>query len=93
MVSCNTSAQSLEKKSLLFPPNKNNHFNYYGCAMEQPQRGWQDPAEVAPATGDGDEVWAGLQGNYRVVWRTAGGELKPASTPCCQPGELLFAAS
>lgn len=37
--------------------------------MLQPQRGWQDPAEVAPATGDGDEVWAGLQGNYRVVRR------------------------
>lgn len=61
-----------KKKIPLVPPNKNNHFNYYGCAMVQPQRGWQDPAEVAPATGDGDEVWAGLQGNYRVVWKSGG---------------------
>lgn len=67
-------SRALEKKKKipLVPPNKNNHFNYYGCAMVQPQRGWQDPAEVAPATGDGDEVWAGLQGNYRVVWKSGG---------------------
>ncbi|TNN27169.1 hypothetical protein EYF80_062688 [Liparis tanakae] len=34
--------------------------------MVQPQCGWQGPAEVAPDTEDGDTVWAGLQGNYRV---------------------------
>ncbi|KAI4807240.1 hypothetical protein KUCAC02_027062, partial [Chaenocephalus aceratus] len=41
--------------------------------QSSPQRDWQGPAEVAPATGDGDEVWAGRQGNYRVVWRRRGG--------------------
>lgn len=74
MVSCNTSAQSLEKKNPLIPPNKNNHFNYNGYVSVKPQCGWQDPAEVALATGDGDEVWAGIQGNYRVVWRKEGAE-------------------
>lgn len=29
---------------------------------------------MALATGDGDEVWADLQGNYRVVWRKEGAE-------------------
>lgn len=75
----------LGKKIPLVPPNKNNHFNYYGCAMVQPQRGWQDPAEVAPATGDGDEVWAGLQGNYRVVWRRTGGSWSLPPLPAVSP--------
>ena len=82
MVSYNTSVQSLEKKSFLSPPqNKNNQFNHYGCAMLQPQHGWQDPAEVAPATGDGDKARAGLQGNYRVVWRRR----KRAGDEACLP--------
>ncbi|TKS89682.1 Transcription factor 7-like 1 HMG box transcription factor 3 [Collichthys lucidus] len=46
--------------------------NQNSSSDSEPQRGWQDPAEVAPATGDGDEVWAGLQGNYRVVWKSGG---------------------
>lgn len=100
MVSCDTSVQSLEKNSLLFPPNENNHFNCYGCATLQPQLGWQDAAEVAPAAGDGDgdededevEVWADLQGNYRVVRR---GEivLKTASTLYPQSCRLQLATS
>lgn len=92
MVSCNTSAQSLKKKIPLIPPNKNNHFNYNGYVSVQPQCGWQDPAEVALATGDGDEVWADLQGNYRVVWRKEGAEACLHSLLSAQR-ELLLAAS
>lgn len=54
--------------------NKNNHFNYYAWDRVQPQLRWQDRAEVALATRDGDEVWTGLQGNYRVLWGTATGK-------------------
>lgn len=100
MVSCNTSAQIWKKEKVsLVPPNKNNRFNYYGCAMVQPQHGWWDPAEVALATGDGDKVWAGLQGNYRVVWRMGGNCIRPPvpavnpESSCLQLSEALSVSS
>ena len=56
-------------KSILGLLNENNHFNYYGYAAVEPHRCWQGQGEVAADPGDGLQVWAGLQGNDRVVWR------------------------
>lgn len=96
MVSCNTSAQSLEKKSLLFPQTKITiliTMVVLWCSHSAAGRTrlrWHRPLGMGTRSGPASREitgWCGGGGGWGEL------KLKPASAPSCQPRELLFAAS
>lgn len=85
MVSCNTSAQSLKKKFLLFPQTKITilitmvMFRCSHSAAGRTRLRWHWPLGMGTRSGPTSREITGWCGGRR--------ERRPASTPCCQPRE------